>query len=578
MKNSEGQIIYVGKAKILKNRVTTYFRKLPDKFSKVYKMVQQVYDFDYIICDSEYEALVLECSLIKQNKPKYNVLLKDDKGYSYLKISSDEWPTLKAVFQKDDKNAKYLGPYYSHYIIKNTLDEAVKIFKIPTCNKSFPKDYNKSRPCLNYHIGLCSAPCAGKINKKDYILSINNAVNFIKGGKTNAINELKKLMQEASDELRFEDAAKLRNQIRSMELSMEKQKVISSTLKELDVIATTVLDNTVSISLFIFKNYNLYDCKNYIFKDSDNIEELRSEFIKQLYFNNECPRKIFVDGEIKDKDLILEFLNNKNSKKTEIIVPQKGKNLELIKMVALNAAECLAKNAGTNTHETAALDELSKLLKLSNTPKTIEAYDISHTSGSNSVGGLIVFKDGKPYKKGYRKFIIKSGVGGDDYASLTEVLTRRFNEYNTNKDDETFGYLPDLILIDGGDGQLNAVKPIIEQYNIPVFGMVKDSKHKTRAITSDGSIISIKSNKRAYNLIYKIQEEVHRYSINYHRSLNTKKGITSELLNINGVGPSRAKALFKKFKSIEKISSLTVKELSSVVPTSVAEKIYFYYN
>ena len=578
MKNSEGQIIYVGKAKILKNRVTTYFRKLPDQFSKVSRMVQQVYDFDYILCDSEYEALVLECSLIKQNKPKYNILLKDDKGYSYLKISSDEWSTLKAVFQKDDKKAKYLGPYYSHYIIKSALDEAVKIFKIPTCNKSFPRDYKKSRPCLNYHIGLCSAPCAGKISKEEYLVSINNAISFIKGGKANTINELKVLMNQAAEELRFEDAAKYRNQIKAMELSIEKQKVISSNLKELDVISTAVLDKVVSISLFVFKDYHLYDCRNYIFKDVEDISEVRSDFIKQHYFSNECPHKIFVDGEIKDKDLILEYLQNKNSKKIEIIIPQKGKNLELIKMASLNAAEFLAQNINSSTHETAALDELTKLFKLPKTPKIIEAYDISHTAGANSVGGLIVFKNGKSYKKGYRKFIIKSGVGGDDYSSLREVLARRFNEYESNNEDETFKCLPDLILIDGAEGQINAVKSITNKYNIPVFGMVKDSKHKTRAITNNGKIISIKANKRAYNLIYNIQEEVHRFSIQYHRSLSTKNGITSELLNISGVGEARAKLLFKEFKSIDKISSLTVEELSKVVPKNVAEKIYFYYN
>lgn len=578
MKNSEKEIIYVGKAKKLKNRVTTYFRNIPDKFSKVYKMVQQVEDFDYIICDSEYEALVLECSLIKQNMPKYNILLKDDKGYSYLKITNDEWPKLKAVFQKDDKSAKYIGPYYSHYIIKSSLEEAVKIFKIPTCNKSFPRDYNKSRPCLNYHIGLCSAPCAGKINKNDYLEAINNAISFIKGGKSSTISELKKLMETASNELRFEDAAKYRNQIKSLELSAEKQKVINSSNKELDVIATATVDNTVSVALFVFKNYRMYDCRNYIFKDVDNIEELRSEILKQLYFYNECPSKILIDGETKDKELIINLLETKHSKKINITIPQKGKNLELIKMVALNAAEHLAKATGNSTFETAALDELSKLLNLVSTPKIIEAYDISHTGGRNSVGGLIVFKNGKAYKKGYRKFLIKTGVGGDDYASLKEVLSRRFNEYLIGSDDETFGTLPDLILIDGGEGQLNAVKPIIEPFKIPVFGMVKDSKHKTKAITSNNELISIKANKRAYNLIYNLQEEVHRYSINYHRSLNTRKGLKSDLLDIDGIGPARAKLLLKHFKSIQTISNANIDELEKIVPKNVAEKIYNYYN
>lgn len=578
MKNAEGQIIYVGKAKKLKNRVTTYFRNIPDKFSKVYKMVQQVKDFDYIICDSEYEALVLECSLIKKNQPKYNILLKDDKGYSYLKITNSEWPSLKAVFQKDDKNAKYIGPYYSHYTIKTALDEAVKIFKIPTCNKVFPRDYNKSRPCLNYHIGLCSAPCAGKINKENYNQSITSAINFIKGGKSNTIKELKKLMEAASEKLEFEEAAKYRDQINILEQSVEKQKVISSNLKELNIIASSQIDNTVCIVVFIFKDYSLYDSRYFIFKDVENLDEMVSDFIKQYYFSHESPAKIFVNNSIIDKELIEQFIKEKYHKNVEIIKPVKGKNYELLKMASLNAAEHLAKNIGFNTHETAALDEITKLLNLSKTPKTIESYDISHTAGNNGVGGLIVFKDGKPYKKGYRKFIIKSAQAGDDFASLREVITRRFNEYENNTTDETFSTLPDLILIDGGEGQINAIKDIVTKYNIPVFGMVKDSKHKTRAITSSGSIISIKANKRAYNLIYNIQEEVHRYAITYHRSLNTKKGVTSELLAIEGVGKVRAKALLKHFKSIKNITSASINELNKIVPQNVAENIYNYYN
>ncbi len=578
MKNSEKQIIYVGKAKILKNRVTTYFRNIPNKYSKVYKMVLQVDDFDYIICDTEYEALVLECSLIKQNMPKYNILLKDDKGYSYLKITNGDWPSIKAVFQKDDKNAKYLGPYYSHYTIKTALDEAVKIFKIPTCNKVFPRDYNKSRPCLNYHIGLCTAPCAGKVNKEDYNLAINSAINFIKGEKSNVIKELKYLMEDASNNLKFEEAAKYRDQIRSLEQSIEKQKVISSTVKELDVIATAKLDNTVCIAVFIFNNFSLYDCRHYIFKDVESTEELVSDFIKQFYFDKDSPSKIFIDKILNDKSLLEEFLSKKSNKNVSIMQPSKGKNAELIKMVALNAAEHLAKNIGTNTHETAALDELTKILNLPSSPKIIESYDISHTAGTNSVGGLIVFKDGKPYKKGYRKFIIKSGVGGDDFASLKEVLIRRFNEYRSGSSDETFSTLPDLILIDGGEGQINSVLPITEEFNIPVFGMVKDSKHKTRAITHNGETISIKANKRAYSLVFNIQEEVHRFAITYHRSLSTKKGLTSELLSIEGVGPKRVKLLLKHFKSLTAISTATIDELSKVVPKNTAEKIYNYYN
>lgn len=577
MKNAEKQIIYIGKAKKLKNRVSSYFRSLKNDYSKVAKMVEQIYDFDYIICDSEYEALVLECSLIKQNLPKYNILLKDDKGYSYLKITNDEWPAIKVVFQKDDKNAKYIGPFYSHYVIKSTLEEAIKTFKIPSCNKNFSNLKKNGRPCLNYHIGLCSAPCAGKIKKEEYLESINNAISFIKSGKNTTIKELTNLMKRASENLNFEAAAKYRDQINILKQSSEKQKVISSTDKDVDVISTAVVDKMVCVAVFIFKNYRLFDCRNYIFKDIENLPELRSDFLKQFYYENEIPSKILIDGEIEEVEVIKDFLNSIAGKNINLINPIKGKNYELIKMASLNAAEHLSKNIGIGTHETAALDELAKLLNLTTSPKRIEAYDISHTSGKNGVGCMVVFINGKASKKDYRKFNIKTANVGDDYASIYEVISRRLNEYE-NSTDESFSKLPDLILLDGGRGQLSAVYDLVNKYSIPIFGMVKDSKHKTRAIAASGGDISIKANKRAYSLVYKIQEEVHRFAINYHRSLNTKKGLLSDLLSIEGIGPKRAKLLLKHFKTIQNIKNSSVKELSKVVPEKNAEKIFKYFN
>lgn len=578
MKNSENEIIYIGKAKKLKNRVSSYFRNSKEHTSKVKKLVEKIKDFDYIICDSEYEALVLECSLIKQNKPKYNVLLKDDRGYSYLKITNGEWPTLKVVFKKDDKNATYLGPYYSHYVIKNTFNEAVKIFKIPDCNKVFPRDYKKSRPCLNFYIGKCLAPCAGKVKNEEYKKAIDNAISFIKGGKASAIKELSLLMQKASDNLNFEEAAKYRDQIEILKQSIEKQKVIKSSIKEVDIIGSSYFENNVCFAVLVFKNYSLTDLKQYIFKDVDNTKELRTEFLKQLYVLNPPPSKIFIDKDIRDKELLLKMFSEKSGKKVQILKPSKGDNEKLLKMASLNAAEHLAKISGTEAFETAALNELAKLLSLPTVPKVIEAYDISHTKGTNNVGAMVTFHNGKPYKKGYRRFQIKNASGGDDYASLKEVLARRFSEYEDAKDDDSFKILPDLILIDGGIGQLNSVMPIIKKYNIPAFGMVKDSKHKTRAVADFGGEISIKANRRAYTLVTKIQDEVHRFAISYHRKLSTKKGIKSELINIEGVGVKRAAALLKAFKTIENIKSSDINELKKIVPLKTAEKIYKYYN
>ena len=578
MKDKSGKIIYIGKAKSLKNRVVSYFRKQSDMNVKVLKMVELVDDFDYIICDSEYEALVLECSQIKQNQPKYNILLKDDKGYSYLKITNGDWPSLKAVFKKDDKNADYLGPYYSHYVIKSALEEAIKIFKIPECNKVFPRDYNKSRPCLNYHIGRCLAPCAGRVKKEEYNSAVAGAIAFIKGGQSAAVRNLTEKMNKASENLEFEAAARYRDQIEALKKSGEKQKVISSNHKEQDVIATASAENHVCFAVFNFKNFSLNDYRHFILKDAGELTEARTEFLKRFYENKEIPPFITIDGEINDKGLITELFTKASGRKTTISVPQKGRQLELVKMAALNAAEYLAKQLGRGTHETAALDELSKLLGLKKPPRYIEAYDISHTAGENAVAGMTVFKDGAPYKKAYRRFIIKTAAGGDDYASLKEVLTRRFNEYENPKDDGGFSTLPDLILIDGGSGQLSAVMPIIQKYGVAAFGMVKDSKHRTRAVTAGGGDISIKANRRAYTLISTIQEETHRFAIEYHRSRSTKKGLLSELLNINGVGQKRAKDLIKHFKTMTVLKKATIEELKAVVPENVAQNIYNYYN
>ncbi|MBQ0110329.1 MAG: excinuclease ABC subunit UvrC, partial [Oscillospiraceae bacterium] len=572
MKDKSGKIIYVGKAKRLKNRVVTYFRSQKDMLPKVRKMVSQVDDFDYIICESEYEALVLECSQIKLYKPKYNILLKDDKGYSYLKYTDGDWPRLSVEFRKDSSGAKFFGPYYSHFVIKNALEAATKIYRLPECSLSFPKDIGKCRPCLNYHIGRCSAPCGGKISQAEFKKNAEDALEFIKNGAKETQKELTALMEDAAKRLDFEAAAKYRDKLKILNSSTQKQKVVACSNKEQDVIALAFYENKMAFAVLEFKNYALCDYRHFLIDNEEDKEEARAEFIKRFYATHRAPPFIFADGEVKDRELIEKMLSQMAERKVQIVLPKIGEKDRLINMAKLNASEYLAKSIGKKTAATAALSELASLLGLSKPPKIIESYDISHTGGENAVGGMVVFCEGVPSKKDYRKFIIKSAVGGDDYAATAEVLSRRLAEYEKHKDDtvkEGFARLPDLILLDGGKGQLSAVLPLCKRYGIPVFGMVKDSRHKTRAIVGESGETALKQTRSAYNLVYSLQEEVHRFAITFHRSKSGKKSIHSELLEIEGVGEGRAKALLKHFKSLSAIKNATVEQLCEVVPRTV---------
>lgn len=586
MKNKSGDIIYIGKAKKLKNRVSSYFGSDKQHTLKVKKMVEQVDDFEYIICDTELEALLLECSLIKQHSPKYNILLKDDKGYHYIKITSGDWPIISEVKQKLNDGAEYIGPYNSGWILKQTIDEAGKIFKLPRCSKQFPRDIGKGRPCLNYHIGLCSAPCARKINQAEYAENIKSAIAFIKGGSANIASSLKKRMEQAAEELDFELAAKLRDKIAALSKAAERQKVITSSYEEQDVIASARTEQAVCFAVMNFRGGHLSDMSCHIIKEPDNLIDDRTEFLERYYSTAaEIPKRIALDGEINNTDLLKEWLSSRAGRTINIIVPQKGEQMSLIKMCAFNAAEHLAKAWQRETPETAALDELARLLNLSAPPVYIEAYDISHTMGNENVAGMTVFEKGKPLKSAYKRFKIKSFSGQDDYRSMAEVLTRRFEEYNSAKEkgeEDGFGRLPDLILLDGGAGQLSAVLPVMQSFglNIPVFGMVKDSKHRTRAISAEGGDISIKANRRAYTLIATIQEETHRFAITYHRQSSRKKGLTAELSLIDGMGEKRIKTLLKEFKSLENIKNSSPEDIAqrTHIPLGVCKKIWDFYN
>ena len=568
MKNKKGEIIYVGKAKALKNRVSSYFGSQNNHTTKVRKMVENVEDFDYIMCDSEFEALVLECSLIKQHSPKYNILLKDDKGYHYIKIINGEWKNFFAVKQRLDDGAEYIGPYTGSYGITNAVDAAKKIFLIPQCTKLFPRDFGKSRPCLNFFIGQCSAPCAGKISREAHNEAVEQAIDFIINGSGKAVESLTEKMLEASENLEFEKAAKIRNKIAAIKKVTEKQKVVAASVEEQDVFALVCSDSKACLSVIRFRDSKLYDSEHFIFDLPEDLPEARHELIRSYYSMRDfVPRRIAVDGEVNDSELLCEWLSSLAGRKVSIAVPQRGEQHSLVEMCRSNAAQKLAIYLGKGGKATAALDELGTLLGLKAPPEFIESYDISHTAGSENVAGMVVFKSGVPYKKGYRRFAIKGFSGQDDYASMAEVIERRILRYFEEKDSgEGFGRLPDLILLDGGSGQVNAVKPVLEKYSldIPLFGMVKDSHHRTRAIACSGDELSLTSKRAAFTLVSTIQEEVHRYSVEYHRTRRKNASLSSSLTSIDGIGEARCKALLKHFKTVKAVSQASVDELAAV--------------
>lgn len=584
MKNKENKIIYIGKAKALKNRVSQYFGSQNTHSIKVRRMVEHVDHFDYILTDSEFEALVLECSLIKQYQPKYNILLKDDKGYNYIKITKGEYPMISECKQMLDDGATYLGPYTSSYTVKQAVDETLKIFKLPRCTKQFPRDLGKSRPCLNGFMNICSAPCAGRIRKEEYNESVRGAIAFLKGGSAKAVAAMRAEMEAAAENLEFEKAAKLRDRITAIGRLKEKQKVVSINVPEEDVFALVNGTSKACFEVLRFQNGKLSDSEYFIINAVDNEMEARAQLLQNFYSMRErIPGRICIDGAIEDEALLLRYLCEKAGKNVKIIHPQKGEHLHIVSLCKTNASQHLAHIQGRTGREMAALEELAKLLGLQKPPLVIESYDISHTGGADNVAGMVVFKNGRASKKDYKRFSIKGFAGQDDYASMNEVLARRFRHYMDEKgQNEGFGLLPDLILLDGGQGQVNAVLPVLKSFglSVPVFGMVKDNKHRTRAIAFDGGEIAINSTRQAFTLVSTIQEEVHRFSVAYHHKKHKKSTFSSSLLQIEGVGPAKAKALLKHFKTISAIKKASVDSLA-LIPSmnrKTAVKVYEFYH
>ena len=564
MHDKSKKIIYIGKAKALKNRVSQYFGSGANHPEKVRRMVENVDYFEYIICDSEFEALVLECSLIKQHTPKYNILLKDDKGFSYIRVSPDKWRRITYELQKKDDGAVYIGPYKNSYYVKQSVDEANKIFMLPDCRRRFPEDFGKDRPCLNYHIKQCLAPCTGRVRFEDYDRNVERALEFLRGGSSESIKALTAEMESASEALEFEKAAELRDKINAVKRMADKQKVVSVSVPDQDVIAGFSDGDRGCFQVFRFEGGRLTDHESFLMDDPIQDDDL-SQFILSYYsMNRGIPRSLTLDRLPEDSEALEKWLGEKLGRRVYITAPQRGEQAQLVAMCRKNAAEALAQLKGRTSREYSVLEDLRQLLGLEKIPAYIESYDISNLAGTENVAGMIVYENGKPLKSAYRKFKIKSFEGQDDYASMAEVLDRRFSEYEQQKETgEGFGRLPDLILLDGGRGQVAAVEPVLKKHgvDVPLFGMVKDSSHRTRAVTGSGGEVSINSYRSVFTFLSKMQDEVHRFAIGYHHQRRKNAAFKSSLTDIDGIGEVRAKALLKHFRTISNIRNADVAEL-----------------
>ena len=587
MKDKKGKIIYIGKAKALKNRVSSYFRSVDKHTPKVYRMVENVWDFEYIVTGSEFEALVLECSFIKQHSPKYNILLKDDKGYHYIRIGPGEYGKITASHQPLQDGARYLGPYLSGYVVKQTVDEVNKAFLLPTCNRHFPQEIGKQRPCLNYHIKQCMAPCSGKISPQEYAEALEEAVSFLKGSSVQIQKILTEKMMQAAEQMQYEKAARYRDRIRAIQGLQENQKVVSIRYEEEDVIALVQSSVKCCAVVLKFRDYKLVD-KEYFMLDEMSefseealsaheqntqeqslervLQELRAQFVLRYYsMKGSVPKSVVLDGEISCRDQLQSYLSEKAGRSVQLLIPQKGDQMKLLTMAKENASQQIAEQTRRTSREISALDELARLLGLHQIPNYIEAYDISNIGSETIVAGMVVFEEGRPLKGAYRKFSVRSVQGKpDDYASMREVITRRLERYEQHKDEGVgFGRMPDLILLDGGRGHVAAVKPIVQQmgFSIPIFGMAKDDRHRTRTIATEDGELSVSSFRSAFDLLTSIQDEVHRFSITYSRQKHQSRAMDSVLRSVQGIGEKRAKNLFLRFRTLKAMEAATLEQL-----------------
>lgn len=563
MKDKENHIIYIGKAKNLRRRVSSYFRENANHTPKVSAMVSNVNDYDFIVTDSEYEALLLECSLIKQHQPKYNILLKDDKGYSYIRISNDEYPRITAE-KSTRKSGKYSSPYTSGFVAKETVDEVNRVFRLPTCSKKFPQDFRKSRPCLNYHIKNCMGLCTGKISREEYAGIIKQAENFIKHGSAEALERMEQEMLKASENLEFEKAAVLRDRIAYIKKSAEKQKIINNTIENADIIGIAESYNEIYISVLIYRNNRLFDKSVMEFSNTGD-EDILSSFMMQYYYKKtDIPEMIIVENLPEDYEFIQKMLEEQSGRNVPINTAKRGNQSKLLRLAKNNSAEYIALKNNRTGKEVIALEQLAQVLGLEKPPEYIEAYDISNLANASIAAGMVVFENGRPLKKAYKRFSMKYNLTQNDYECMREVLERRLAHLINQDGDEFFRRKPDLILLDGGNGHVNIITELLSDLNldIAVFGMVKNNKHRTRAIASGGREIQINNLQSAFNLVTRIQDEVHRYSVSYMHSKHKKKTYLSELTSVKGIGEKKSEKLMIKYKTKKNLKNATPEELA----------------
>ncbi|MBQ9700241.1 MAG: excinuclease ABC subunit UvrC [Lachnospiraceae bacterium] len=575
MHNAKDEIIYVGKAISLKNRVRQYFRESTVKTAKIQQMVANISYFEYIVTDSELEALILECNLIKKHRPRYNTMLKDDKAYPYIKVTNEDYPRI--LFSRDmkkDRN-RYFGPYTSAGAVKDTIELLRKIYKVRTCNRSLPKDIGKGRPCLNYHIHQCNGPCMGYVSSEEYRASVAEAVKFLEGSYKDVIKLLEDKMYAASEQMEFEQAAEYRDLLHNVKAIAQKQKITSDEFMDRDIIAYAEEGFDAVVQVFFVRDGKLIGREHFHMTTApgEGGAQILSSFVKQYYAGTPfVPKELFTSCEIDDVQLLEQWLSSKRGSKVRILNPKRGEKEKLVELAAKNADLVLSQDKEKiKREEERTIGAAKAIFDMLDIPwcnnYRIEAFDISNTSGLQSVGSMIVYENGKPKRNDFRKFKIKTVVGPDDYASMKEVLTRRFtHDSGTDDQFDSFNRWPDLIMMDGGRGQVNIALEVLDELNIhiPVCGMVKDDHHNTRGLYYDNVELPIDTHSESFHLITRIQDEAHRFAIEFHRSLRGKGQVHSILDDIEGIGPTRRKALMKHFKAIEDIKSASVEELAQV--------------
>ena len=592
MHNAQDEIIYVGKARILKNRVRQYFQSSYNKSVKIQHMVSHIAYFEYIITDSELEALVLECNLIKEHRPHYNTMLKDDKSYPYIRVTvQEDYPRILFCRQVKRDKSKYFGPYTSAGAVKDTIELIRKLYHIRSCNRNLPKDIGKERPCLNYHIHQCEAPCQGYISRETYRESIQEVLHFLNGNYDPILKELEDKMQAASEALEFEKAIEYRELLSSVQQIAQKQKITDTAGDDRDILAAALEEEDAVVQVFFIRGGRLIGRDHFYLKvaKEDTSGEILSSFVKQFYAGTPyIPAELMLPEEIEDQELVEEWLTKKRGHRVHLKVPKKGTKEKLVELAQKNAQMVLKNDKERLKREEGrtigAVRELEKILGLQGIVR-MEAYDISNTSGFNSVGSMVVYEKGRPKRNDYRKFRIKNVQGPDDYASMEEVLTRRFEHgllEREEKGEGGFSSFPDLILMDGGKGQVNIALQVLDNLhlNIPVCGMVKDDNHRTRGLYYQNQELPIDRNSECFRLITRIQDEAHRFAITFHRQLRSKGQVHSVLDDIPGIGPARRKDLMRNFENIEAIRNATVEELKELpsMNEKSAQEVYKFFH